>query len=86
MSNLLIQSIQMAGAILVLIPFAAVQLRRMSVETAMYQALNLAGSGALTFVAVIQQQYGFILLEGVWALMSLFGLMRALRRGPGTAA
>jgi hypothetical protein len=46
-----------------------------------YQALNLAGSAALGVVAVIQRQYGFIVLEAVWALMSAVGLARVLRRG-----
>lgn len=80
MSNTFIQVVQMVGAFLILIPFAAVQLKRLQVTTVAYQLLNLLGSSALTFVAVTQRQYGFILLEGIWAIMSFIGLMQLQRR------
>lgn len=73
------QLISLVGAVLVLIPFAATQLGRMRTETRPYQAMNFVGSGALTAVALMDRQYGFILLEGTWAIMSAIGLMRVLR-------
>lgn len=73
------QAIQLLGAILILVPFAAVQLKRMEVASVPYQTMNLVGSAILTATAAMSAQYGFILLEGTWAIMSLIGLMR-LRR------
>jgi hypothetical protein len=75
----MLQVVSLLGALLILLPFAASQLGRLAVQSRRYQALNLVGSGALTLVAVVGRQYGFILLEGVWALMSLYGLVRLLR-------
>lgn len=77
------QLISVAGALLILAPFAASQLGRLAVRSIPYQAMNLIGSGALALVAVVERQYGFILLEGVWAVMSAVGLLGVLRSPPG---
>lgn len=74
------QIVSLIGAVLILMPFAGSQLGRMKTTSLAYQLLNLIGSGALTAVAVLERQYGFILLEGTWAVMSLVGLTRVFQR------
>ena len=76
----MIQSISIVGAVLILVPFAATQFKRLSADSLAYQSMNLIGSAALTTVAVIESQYGFILLEGTWAIVSIIGLAGVLRR------
>lgn len=77
----MIQILSIVGALLILTPFAASQLGRLSTQTLAYQLMNLAGSAGLTAVAIVERQYGFILLEGTWAMVSIAGLARVLKNG-----
>ena len=76
----MIQLISIAGALLILLPFAGSQLGRLSPHSLAYQLMNLVGAASLTVVAAIEVQLGFILLEGVWTLMSVIGLWKVINR------
>ena len=75
-----LQIISVIGALMILAAFAANQFNRMSSDSGAYLVLNLVGSSLLCVVAVIERQYGFILLEGVWALVSGWSLIQRSRR------
>jgi hypothetical protein len=79
------QVIQVAGSLLILAGFAASQAGRLSIDSATYLALNFAGSAILAVLAYIDQQWGFLLLEGVWAVVSLWGLIQLTRGHTPTA-
>ena len=68
--------IQIVGALLILAGFAAVQFERMRPDSRLYLALNLVGSAILAVLAYVETQWGFLLLEGVWAIVSAWGLLR----------
>ena len=80
------QVTQIVGALLVLAGFAGAQFGRLSPHSIPYLVLNLFGSAILAVLAALDAQFGFLLLEGVWALVSLWGLVAVLRgRVPAAA-
>jgi hypothetical protein len=73
------QVIQLVGALLILAGFIAAQAGRVSPHALSYVALNFAGSAILTYVALDARDWGFLLLEGVWAIVSLWALIQIAR-------
>ncbi len=69
----------MAGALLILAAFAAAQFGKLDVESRLYLWLNLVGSVILAVLALYEEQWGFLLLEGVWAIVSAYSLVRGPR-------
>lgn len=72
------QVVQIAGALLILVAFGAVQFERMRPDSRVYLVLNLVGSAILAVLALTGSQWGFLLLESVWAAVSAWGLLVAL--------
>jgi len=66
----------MVGAILILTAFAAQQFQHLAAETKTYQMLNLIGGFCLCVAAINVRQYGFIVLEGSWTVVSAWGVWR----------
>ena len=70
---------------LILAAYAAAQFGLVGQASRVYLALNLVGSAILAVLAWYAEQLGFLLLEGVWALISAWSLVQRLRgRQPAT--
>ena len=80
------QVVQVIGALLILSGFVLAQFRLLDPRSLWYLVVNLVGSAILTVDAWRQDQWGFFLLELVWAIVSAWGLTQLVRgRQAGTS-
>lgn len=70
------QLVQIFGAVLILAGFVAGQIGLLRTDSRLYLWLNFVGSVILTVDAWLGRQWGFVLLEGVWAIVSAWGLIQ----------
>jgi hypothetical protein len=80
------QIVQVVGALLILAAFTAAQFGWLGTSSRLYLVLNLVGSVVLTWLAWHERQWGFLLLEAVWAVVSAWGLFQVLRGNEPAAA
>jgi hypothetical protein len=71
---------------MILAGYAGLQLGRISAVSRTYLWLNLVGSVILAVLAYASEQWGFVLLEGVWSIVSAWSLVQVLRGRPPTIA
>ncbi len=79
--QLILQGSSVLGAICILVAFVALQRRLWTSHTPIYLWLNLVGAVLLGVVAVADRRIGFIVIEVVWAWVSLLTLVRIGRAG-----
>ena len=73
------QILSFAAALLILVAYIAHQAKRMDSRRSLYNVLNAAGSGVLAWAALHPLQWGFLVLEGTWCVVSVIALLRAMR-------
>lgn len=78
------QMLQILGAVMILAAFIAAQVRALNPQSVAYLLLNFLGSAVLAVLALRERQWGFLLLEGSWAAVSLGSLVAQMRSGSRT--
>ena len=71
-----VQLVSVLGSLLVLVAYVAGQFGWLSLKGLVYAFANVVGSGLLAVVAALEAQWGFLLLEGAWASVSLVTVVR----------
>ena len=74
--------VQVIGAVMILVPFAAQQFGRLSADSGAYLWPNLIGSALLGVLAAVGSQWGFLLLEAAWAAVAARSLVHTQGRVP----
>ena len=74
--------VQIVGALFILTAFTAQLMGRMRADSRSYLVINLIGAGILAALAYHEEQWGFLLLETVWTLVSAWSLWRLARGLP----
>lgn len=64
------------GALFILVAYVGHQMGWMDSRKAGYNVLNAVGSAILAYIAFHSFQVGFVLLEVVWVLISVYALAR----------
>ena len=72
------QVVSFVGAMLILAAYVGHQLKWMNPRKPAYNLLNAIGSGILAYIAFSPFQIGFVVLETVWTLISLYALARVI--------
>ena len=70
--------VQIAGAVLVLLAYVLGQTGRIDTKARSFLFVNLVGSALLAADALSSRQWGFFVLNGTWAVISLVNLVRGL--------
>ena len=71
----MLQLVQVLGAIAILVAFGCAQFGVLDHRSYPYLVLNVVGAAVLAVLAYVERQWGFLLLEGVWAIVSAWGLV-----------
>ena len=79
MTEFLLQAASLVGAVLILGAFAALQRGYTRSTGRWYLWANFIGSVLLAVVAVVDRRMGFILLESIWAIVTLWSIVRPAR-------
>ena len=74
-------SLGTTGVSLLLLAFLLILSKKIQVESVSYTLLNMVGAALCGVSAYLISFYPFVVLEGVWVLVSLYALFKFVPRG-----
>lgn len=69
------EALQIVGALIILAAYWAMHTGRVNARSLSYLWLNIIGSLILAVLAVIEELWGFLLLEAAWTAIAAHGLL-----------
>ena len=74
-------SLGTVGVSLLLVAFLLILFKKIQVDSVSYILLNMVGAALCGVSAYLITFYPFVVLEGVWVLVSLYALFKNVPRG-----
>jgi len=68
--------INSSGVFLILLAFLLLTLNKLKSEDKIYNGLNLVGALLACYGSYLIEAIPFVILEGTWALVALYGLLK----------
>jgi len=69
-----------AGVCLLLVAFVLNLLKKITMDSAAYTALNTVGAGLTCLASILIPYWPFIILEAIWTIVSGVALIGSLRK------
>lgn len=76
--SLIVQLLSLLGALLCLVAYVGHQWNWLDTRKIPYNLLNIVGSGILAYIAMWPFQAGFLVMEVVWATVSIAAFYKSL--------
>lgn len=80
MENMGMQIVGLLGPLFLLGAYAMLSSGRLMATSPLYQILNLLGASVMVWVGIVTNVWSVWVLNGVWCLIAVFGLIRITRQ------
>ena len=80
MESTAMQIIGLLGPLFLLGAYALLSSGKLVATSPLYQVLNLLGASVMAWVGITTNVWSVWVLNGIWSLIALLGLIRILRR------
>ncbi|TND00113.1 MAG: hypothetical protein FD123_4401 [Bacteroidetes bacterium] len=68
--------INTAGVSLILLAFLLLQMKKVTAGQKSYLLINIVGAGLACYGSFLIKAWPFVVLEGVWVIVAVFGMLR----------